>query len=502
MRADLTVVLTVALLVPSVLTAQASPYLSLDDPRLVLFDHLVARGEVRDPNPFIRPFRQAEMDAVLAAAATSAPSSRAIVTRLRSGTPAGRGAWTVAALGGGQAYSRARRDLLHPAGAGGVRPYGELRGSVTTGPVAGAVRGLWEPRLEDDPDWTDATSGAPRTAEFRLADTYVAAGPEWGRVMYGVLDRNWGPAPTSGIPIGHDGYAPALLAFDVQVGRVTATTMGGPLRPVADPVTVDVQRRFTARRLDLRLGDNTHLGFWESGISSTGQSGVLATVADPFRPLLLERVFGGSEDDRNLLLGVDFSLRAGPGLLIEGQAALDDAGSDGELDDAKRPARWGGALGLAGPLGAALSWRGRLTAGSSLLYRTPRPEEYYSDGAIGLGRNHADNVAATVSIGVPVRSAWLLQPELTWQRQGEGNLQAPFPEGDDLAATPSFFIGTPSTLWRAGASFAGQEGPVSLLGFAGVQHQLNADHVPGQTRTRLEARIQATMGFSLGGTWR
>lgn len=501
MKAGVVTLLLATLLLPRTLRAQASPYVSLDDPRLVLFEHLIARGEVRDPHPFVRPLKRAEMDAALAEATPSA-RSRGIVDRLCSSWQAGGSGWTAAALAGGQAYTRARRDLLHPAGPGGVRPYSEVGGSATAGPVTGAARGIWEPRLEDDPDWTDDASGAPRSTSFRLADTYLGAGNTVGGAMYGTLSRNWGPSMTTGLPIGNDGYAPALLALDLRLGPVTAVTMGGPLRAVANPVITDVQRRFTARRLDVRLARNAWLGVWESGISSTGSSGVLATLADPFRPLLLDRIIGGNEDDRNLLLGVDFAVRPGRALLIEGQAALDDVGSSGDPNDADRPPRWGGALALSGPLGGSLSWRGRLTAGSSLLYRTPRPEEYYSDGTIGLGRNYADNVVATVSVGVPVRAAWLVTPELTWQRQGEGDLQSPFPEGAELAATPTFFIGTPSTLWRAGGSIVGQEGPVALLGFVGVQHQLNADHVPGQTRTRLEARLQATMGFSLGGTWR
>ena len=36
-------------LAPARLAAQASPYLSLDDPRLPLLEQLIARGDVADP---------------------------------------------------------------------------------------------------------------------------------------------------------------------------------------------------------------------------------------------------------------------------------------------------------------------------------------------------------------------------------------------------------------------------------------------------------------------
>src|SRR5512141_3176648 len=65
---------TAALLVGAgapALAAQATPYVPLDDPRLPLFEHLVARGDVADPTPFVRPFLRSEALRVLAAADTA-----------------------------------------------------------------------------------------------------------------------------------------------------------------------------------------------------------------------------------------------------------------------------------------------------------------------------------------------------------------------------------------------------------------------------------------------
>ena len=51
---------------PSAGAAQASPYLPLDDPRLPLIEHLIARGDIADPSPMVRPFRRADALRVLA----------------------------------------------------------------------------------------------------------------------------------------------------------------------------------------------------------------------------------------------------------------------------------------------------------------------------------------------------------------------------------------------------------------------------------------------------
>ncbi|MEP7227630.1 MAG: hypothetical protein ABI785_09750, partial [Gemmatimonadales bacterium] len=114
-----------SVLAPARAAAQASPYIPLDDPRLPLLEHLIARGEVEDPSPMIRPFRRADAVRVLTAADSPASAtSTALIQRLRQEfeDPAGN-RWRVELRVGGQAYSHARRELLHPAGPDGVRPY-------------------------------------------------------------------------------------------------------------------------------------------------------------------------------------------------------------------------------------------------------------------------------------------------------------------------------------------------------------------------------------------
>jgi hypothetical protein len=64
------VALLLAALAPARGAAQSSPYLPLDDPRLPLLEHLIARGDIADPSPMVRPFRRADALRVLAGADT------------------------------------------------------------------------------------------------------------------------------------------------------------------------------------------------------------------------------------------------------------------------------------------------------------------------------------------------------------------------------------------------------------------------------------------------
>ena len=71
-------------LAPTRGAAQSSPYLPLDDPRLPLLEHLIARGDIADPSPMVRPFTRADALRVLADADTGGPASAELIRRLRA----------------------------------------------------------------------------------------------------------------------------------------------------------------------------------------------------------------------------------------------------------------------------------------------------------------------------------------------------------------------------------------------------------------------------------
>jgi hypothetical protein len=71
--------------------AQASPNVPLDDPRLPLVEHLIARGTIPDPSPMIRPFRRIDVIRALQRADTAKGSTdAALVKRLSAEFTKGR----------------------------------------------------------------------------------------------------------------------------------------------------------------------------------------------------------------------------------------------------------------------------------------------------------------------------------------------------------------------------------------------------------------------------
>ena len=177
----------------------------------------------------VRPFRRADALRVLAAADTAAESATrgpaAIVHALRATFEElpGEQTWRVAARAGAQAYSHIRRDVLHPLGPDGVRPYADLTGEVVIGPFALVTRPAAEPRIVDDPEWPGRKD---LELAWRFPEAYVSAQFKYGSIFYGQMERNWGPVGLPGIGVSNYGYPQVEAGFRIGTRRVRARGAG------------------------------------------------------------------------------------------------------------------------------------------------------------------------------------------------------------------------------------------------------------------------------------
>ena len=478
--------------------AQSSPYLPLDDPRLPLLEHLIARGDVADPSPMVRPFRRADALRVLAGADTSGESAAVLIRRLRAelGEPADSQRWMVGVRAGFQSYSHLRRDLLHPLGPDGVRPYGELSGEAVLGPFALVTRPAAEPRITDDPEWPGRRD---LDLAWRMAEAYVSAQFKYGSVFYGQMDRNWGPGGIEGIGLSDYGYSDTELGFEIGGDAVRLVALARSLEDARDSTGARIHRYFFAHRLGVRITDRLRLGLWETTVLAGADREFDGRYRNPLSLLLLANQYGLGADG-NVLFGVDARYRMGKGTTIEAQVGLDDLQYENTSGADRYPNRWAFTVAAHGPLGARLAWRGLYTQASSLAFRTIDPFENLTDGGVGLGRNFADMDRVTVTVSVPAGTRWLLTPELTLQRQGEGDIDDPFPASPgEAGGIPQLFIGTVERTWRAAVAVSGRQGPLDLRATAGVHHVVNAGHLEGNTENRFVGRLQATLGLSRRG---
>jgi hypothetical protein len=503
MPAPVRVVLVAAALAglfpPPRAVAQASPYVSLDDPRLPLLEHLIARGEIEDPSPMVRPFRRSDAVRVLAASDTSSSSRQSpLIRRLRQAfeDPSGN-VWLLEGRVGAQAYTHARRELLHPAGPDGVRPYAELRGSAVFGNIVLVTRPTAEPRLVDDPDWLGRRE---LKLAGRIPDAYISAQFKYANLFYGQVDRNWGPVGLPGIPLSNYGYERQGLALEVGTGDIRLSALATDLQDQPDSLGATVHRYYFVHRLHARLSRRLSIAPWEGIIVAGADRNFETRYRNPISLGYLANTIGFG-DRSNVMLGLDVRWQAFGRTTLQAQLALDDFWYDNRR---RNRDRWALTLGAEGPLGSEAAWHALYTQVSSLALRAFNPADNFTDGGVGIGRNFSDQDQITFRVTLPVRDEWLLSPEVTLLRQGEGRINNPYPvpDANGVLPTPALFIGVVERTYRAGVGLSGRTGPLDLVASAGLHHVVNSGHQEGRTVDRVEGRIQATVGLRRRGTFR
>ncbi|MGH7702734.1 MAG: hypothetical protein ACREMO_06545, partial [Gemmatimonadales bacterium] len=494
----------VLLLSPPALHAQASAYIPLDDPRLPLIEHLIARGEISDPTPMMRPFRRSDAVRVLEAA-DSGPgiteSSRKLIGYLLTGfgDPKAETHWSLEGRAGGQAFSHARRDPLHPAGRGEGRPYAEVNFQAVLGNLVLVSRPALEPRLVLDPDWPGRKD---IEVSGRQTEGYLSGQFRWVSLYYGQMDRNWGPVGAPGIGLSAYAYPRPSVGLEAWVGGFRLSALAAELRDETDSLGRTVHRYAFAHRLSTRLSPRLSLAIWETTVLAGVDRNFDGRYRNPVTLLVLGNQYGLG-DEGNVLFGLDAQWRPYRRVTIQLQLALDDFQYKDRGGPNRYPDRYAFSLAAFGPLAGSTGWRALYTQASSLAFRATDQFENLTDAGVGLGRNFDDNDQLSVFVSVPARLGWLLTPELTVLRQGEGRLSDPVPPTGtpQAGATPQLFIGTVERTYRAALDLTGRRGPLSVSANAGFHHVVNRNHQPGRTADRFEGRITATLGFGKRGVF-
>ena len=481
-----------AIAVPHAVRAQASPYIALDDPRLPMLELLIARGDVSDPSPQARPLLQ--RDVVKALHASLAHDSTALSARLVRELlqawelPATEAWWRVEPRAGIEGYTQGRRDLLAPGGPSNGQPYAEAAFTMSVGAFTAHIRPAYEPALKDDPDYRPVGS-VTNLNYFRFVEAYLTGEWKWGGIHLGQMSRNWGPVGLLGIPIGDYSYPRTDLSFWLGNRTIRLEALVAPLSDGVNDSGAVVTRLFAAHRLRVRVRDNLDLAVWESTVSARSGGSPDPTILNPLILMTFGRQFGIG-DRRNAMLGGDATWRPTPRLRLEVQGAIDDW----TFDPANPyPNRFGLGLVASGALADNFGWHASYAMNSSLAYHTFDPNENFTDAGVGIGQNFIDDDQFSLGVSVPVRDRWLLTPQFDLRRQGEGSIDAPFPDAATAAMTPTLFIGTRQDTWQLTMAVSGAVRGLVINGQAGLQH------VASSGKIEFVGRMQVTMGFRLGG---
>ncbi len=416
---------------PSNAAAQGSPYIQLDDPRMARFELLVDRGVIPDPTPLVRPFTEAQAVAALRALsprATASDSAQA-ASLLKLWTPPDTVYWgRVEFALGVQAATHARRDPVHPAGDGGVWPFGSLEFLGVFGPIVAHAELYGENRLNDDPDWPANITGAtiPSELTYRYPVAYVSAQWKPAELFIGQLSREWGPRGVPGIPLSGWGYPYYHGAFNIGTRDLRLQGVVAQLEDWADTSGQVIHRYQVAHRLGFQVTPKINLALWQTAIIAGVDQTLNARWITPVGVMFLGNTLS-SGDEAQLMFGGDGRIVLNNGVAFEGQVAIDDFRWFAQGDTTDRPNRWAFTMSAMGPLGSKGSWRALYTQVSTYALRTYLPEQDYINIGVGLGRQFVDGDQLTFTTTWPVRTGWVVTPELTFLRQGEAEITDSFP---------------------------------------------------------------------------
>jgi len=489
---------------PSSAAAQGSPYIQLDDPRMARFELLVDRGVIPDPTPLVRPFTEAQAVAALRALSprASASDSAQAASLLKLWTPPDTVYWgRIEFALGLQAATHARRDPVHPAGDGGVWPFGSLEFLGVFGPIVAHAELYGENRLNDDPDWPANITGAtvPSELTYRYPVAYVSAQWKPAELFIGQLSREWGPRGVPGIPLSGWGYPYYHGAFNIGTRDIRLQGVVAQLEDWADSSGQVIHRYQVAHRLGFQVTPKINLALWQTAIVAGVDQTLNARWITPVGVMFLGNTLS-SGDEAQLMFGGDGRIVLNNGIALEGQLAIDDFRWFAQGDTTDRPNRWAFTMSAMGPLGSKGSWRALYTQVSTYAFRTFAPEQDYINVGVGLGRQFVDGDQLTFTTAWPIRQGWVVTPELTFLRQGAAQITDSFPPS--LDGLDGFLSGVVAKTARLAVGVRGQQGRVRVQGNLGVNQTWNADHIEGNTATTFVAQVMATVRIGKRGALR
>ena len=477
-----TVLLTL-LLVPAGAAAQeASPYLPLSHWSVPFIEHLITEGRLVDPTPLTRPFRTDQLlralDAVDSNVVTGAEWAvlkqiRSDLTRQERG-PAAR----MDVHAGTAASSHARRDPLREAGVGHATFSGGAALTLYLGPVVFVSHPYFDTRLKYDPDWYGKKN---RVIAGRFDAAYISAQFTYADLFLGSLDRNWGPSAVPGLLLSESPYGPDHLAITIGTTGVKLEAIAFQLNDLTDTGGATVHRYMVQHRLWIRPPGRWTLALWEGS--------VLSGVGRELEPWYLNVASLGILSQLNTGTNVNsflgFDVQRSGTVTLFAQGMLDDIQVDNKTAADQKPASYGLTVGAQGPvLHGAAAWTLFYTRVSNLTYRNEDDSQTPIYFGLGTGRNFSDYDQTSLQLSFMPSSSVLVQPELTFLRQGEGDLHLPHPPVSAYPSTPAFLAGIVERTLRLGAGVHAAHGRWMVSADGGVHLISNAGHVRAASDAR------------------
>jgi hypothetical protein len=355
------------------------------------------------------------------------------------------------------------------------------------GHLAGSVRAILDPRLNEDPEFS---SKKDRSIAGRTEDAYIGGQWKYAEAAYGRVSRSWGPPGMSGLLLGDDAYTYDHLFAQAGTDRIHISTVIAKLENYILSPGVESSRYFSVHRLGVRRGS------WEGGLSEsylyTGVGrGLEFSLINPLNVYGLS--WKNERTDGNLSFGGDIAWRGGRAGTYSAQVLLDDVQIDKCDTVCNEPSSYGMTFVAEGlPLAGEQRWFASYTRVSNLAYHTPNVSERYSSYLVGLGRGFSDydEVRAGADLAVVPRVPLKLYG--AYRRQGQGDYRAPYPAPAEYKDTRGFLAGNVWKVVRVGMSGAMHHRDFQVVSDIGVNWNRNRFNVVDQDDTQFEGRLKVS----------
>jgi hypothetical protein len=502
MRRHLLVIpLVLGLAAPLAAQTESNLYLPIDSWTTPYVEHLIRAGVLQGLDPLTRPLKRADVARAIAAVdTTDLPASARGTLRLLAhelGERADSVRWKldggVALLGASDASRWAWRPSRDSAG---VFPQADLAFSLEMPHFALVTHPRVENRLKYDPEYVGKKD---RFVAGRNDEAYLLASWKYLEVFYGLADRNWGTPEVEGLLLSPSPYAFDHLFLRIGPRRLRLELIATELNDLPfftdSGFSAQLARRFLSlhrlvvmpsRRLSFSLSE----AMLYASTGSVGRS-FEPWYLNPLNLWLLAQYQGKTTG--NSLLAADVSYQLRSDLRLFGQLYLDDFQVDRRQSADREPPGYGFTLNATGGLmGGAASWSAFYTKVTNLAYRTPANEEQYTSDSVGIARNHADYDQWTARLTTAPAPRSLVAGEITFIRQGAGDIRRRYPTVAEYADSLWFLTGTVERTLRVAvqATWTPVYG-VNLSLDLGRHFVWNANHVQGARGDRWVWRVRA-----------
>ena len=499
-----------SLFIPSSAEAQEAHLRLVEESTGFAVEQLQARGYLLALNPTDTPYSDGEILEALSSVEIARLSSterywfdllESDISSLTSSN--GNAIMGIRARSGLRASNNGRLDQQRYLSddSGIVWPYVLIQPRFSLGGFAAAIGVRHDVFYEEDPDGIDTAL----RLFLRAEDAYIRYETDWFSANIGRFQRHWGAFSSESTILSANPRSYDQFGFTLGGGRFRLRSLLGELDSItadgeftgtagADSTAAGNERRYiAAHRLDWRPNRDITITAFQSVLYSGPNANLSLKYINPLLPVLVSLDNTPKNDENNGFAGFSVWFRHQK-MVIFLQATVDDV----DILNRKEPSSFGlvGSLTFSDIVGSTTIKVGATAIGSRT-FNTEQTEGQYIYLLRGLATQFSDYVSFFSEVNIfafGLLKGLTITPRIDFLWQGEQDIRNPFPTSKEV---DTILSGTVERTVRPALRFRYEPSRLFFVaGDIGVNTIQNADHVPGDSRTKILGLLEIGVRLS------